>query len=232
MSYGYPDYSRTQSQASNNLGSYFGTKGSDPTTGRLDCLGYAYLTIALDDQGNSHFFTSVVTFYDDFGLTNIVSTSTWIIVPGSRQSYQIPVTGRYCQVVCSHIIFGDTENIGCLVYGSNNHVPDISGPQRGQPFMIFGGSLGASSNIIVPAQTTYQGGAVLAGSTDSGTKWFAQIEYFNLVTASFSVLTKHNQALATASEVDTVALPPCPVRINVFNFDAVARTVIVSVGLL
>lgn len=231
MSVGYPDYSRTQAQAGNQLGSFFGQKGNDPATGRMDCIGYAYLTVGIDDANNVHNYTVVVTFYDDFGLTNIIGTRQLVPVPGQRFPYQVPVISRYAVATCSHIVFGDTEVIGCIVYGSNIPVKNIGDSQGGQPFLSSNSSVAAGATVTVPALFTYDGLAILSAGTSSGTAFFVQINYYSLLTASFVQMVVLTGAGSGSDFTAQIALPPCPVNMVLHNSDTVARTLFGTVVL-
>lgn len=231
MSIGYPDYSRTQAEAGNQLGGFFGQKGNDPATSRMNCVGYSNLTIAIDDAGNVHNYTVVVTFYDDFGLTNIIGTRTLTPVPGTRFPYQVPVISRYAIVTCSHITFADPENIGCLVYGSNIPVINIGDAQGGQPFIHFSGNVNAGIITTISALYVHEGPATLHIDTSSGSSYYIIMNYFDLATAAFVRLlvlygANHGQDVTTR-----VSLPPCPVQVVFANQDAAARTMTVSVTL-
>jgi hypothetical protein len=226
MSFGYPDYSRTQAEAGNLLGSFLGTKGTDPTTGIMDCLGYAYLTVQVGDKNNVNHFTMIVTWYSDRAGTNIVNTSQFAPVPGSVVSYQIPAVSRYVQVVAQHQVFADPETVGGIVYGSNVQVQSsIVGPQTG-PLIYASAALGAGANQSFDALYTVWGAAVLHGSTSSGTAYVIQISYFDLNTASFKVIVSFNGATVGTGFAVAVALPPNPIRVTIINTDSVARTVI------
>lgn len=231
MSIGYPDYSRTQAEAGNQLGSFFGQKGNDPATGRMDCIGYAYLTAGVDDASNVHNYTIVATFYDDFNLTNIIGTRTIAPIPGTRFPYQIPVISRYAIVTCSHIVFGDTENIGCIVYGSNVPLVNIGDAQNGFPFMHFIGGINAGATATVNPLAVHEGPATLYASTSSGQSYAAEMQYYDLSVASYLTLQSLNGAVHGADLCIRISLPPCPVRLVLHNNDAAARTITASVTL-
>lgn len=224
MTYGYPDYSRISEQAGRQLGSFFGTKGSDPTTGVMDCIGYAYLTIEIGDNGNVHNFQVIVTWYSDHAGTNIVNTSSIGHMPGSVLSYQIPAVSRYARVTISHLVFGDTENVGGIAFGSNVQVSGaIVGPQA-QPFIYAQGTFGAATNNFFVANYTYWGPATLTWYTDAGNKCVVQLEYFSYITAGWNVIAKAHLGSATTEGYTRVSLPPAPVRLGLYNVDTVAHT--------
>ena len=231
MSIGYPDFSRTQAQAGNQLGSFFGQKQNDPTTGVMDDIGYAYLTMQVNDTGNIHNFQMTITWYDDHGATNIVNTSQFVPVPGSNISYQIPVVSRYVRVTVSHQVALDTEVVGGIVYGSNVLTPQaIVGPQF-RPFMTTSISVAAGGNVMINALYTYWGPATFYASTSSGTAYAAQINYYDMAFAAFKTLISLNGATHGADVISRISLPPCPVQMVLINNDSVARTLVGTVTL-
>lgn len=228
MSIGYPDYSRTQAEAGNQLGTYNGQKQNDPTTGIIDCVGYAYLTINVNDFGNINHFTMIITWYSDHGGVVIVNTSQFAPVPGSNVPYQVPVVSRYVQVLAQHQVFGDTEVVSGVVFGSNVVTPSaIVGPKVG-PFIYSSHALGAGGNQSDSAPYTYWGPATLYGSTSSGFAFVVQLSYFDMNTASFKVIASLNGTSSNIGFAVRVSLPPNPVELTVINTDSVARTVIGS----
>jgi hypothetical protein len=226
MSVGYPDYSRTQAEAGNQLGSFFGQKQTDPTTGIMDCIGYAFLTIQVNDTANVHHFAVDITWYGDKAGTNIVNTSDFVPTPGSNISYQIPSVARYGRVTISHQVGGDTEVVGGLVFGSNVQVATaIVGPKSG-PLINASATLGAGASQSFNALYTVWGAAVLYGSTSSGSSYVVQLMYYDLVTASFKVLVSLNGVTVGTGFAARVALPPNPIQVTIINTDTVTRTVI------
>lgn len=224
MSVGYPDYSRTQAEAGDQLGSFFGQKGNDPATGRMDCIGYAYLTLGVDDVGSFNYYTIVVTFYDDFGMTNIIGTRALTPVPGARFPYQVPVISRYAIVTCSHIVFGDTGLIGCIVYGSNIPVVNIGDAQGGQPFIYTSASLGTGASSTVNALFVHEGPATLYAGTASGSTYVVRLLFYNTGIAAFSRILDTDGLVEGRVFVKRISLPPCPVQLTLINTDSVTRT--------
>jgi hypothetical protein len=225
MSIGYPDYSRTQAEAGNQLGSFFGQKQTDPSTGVMDAIGYAFLTIQIGDtNGNVHHFDAVITWYSDHGATNIVNTSDFAPVPGSNVSYQIPVVSRYVNVTMSHQVALDTENVGGIVFGSNVQVStDIVGPKSG-PFIMISQSVPATTNVFSSALYTKWGPATLSWFTNTIANCVIQLEYYDIVTAGFIPLVKIFLATAPTYGVTYVNLPPNPMRVGLYNLTAGAVT--------
>lgn len=204
-------------QGGQQLGSFFGQKGNDPTTGIIDCIGFAYLTLQVGDTGNVHNFSIVITWYSDSGGTNIVNTSTIVPVPGSNVSYQIDLVSRYARVTESHQIFGDTENIGGIVFGSNVQVQgSITGPQ-GLPLISFSGSLGPGANSTINALYTTWGPATLAASNESGNTWAVQINYYDITSATFKILVNVQGSAHGADVVLRISLPACPIQMVITN---------------
>lgn len=224
MTVGFPDWSRTSMEGGQQLGSFFGQKGNDPTTGIMDCIGFAYLTVEIGDAGHVHNFSIVVTWYSDQGGTNIVGTTVWCPVPGSVIPRQVPAVSRYARVTCSHQVFGDTETVGCIAFGSNVVVTDIAGSQQGNPFIVNSGSFGAATQNFVNALYTYSGQASMYVYTDTALNCVVQIEYFDINSASWKVLLKYHLTNAIFEKTDTVRLPACPIRIGCYNNDAAAHT--------
>lgn len=211
-------------QGGQQLGSFFGQKGNDPTTGIMDCIGFAYLTVEIGDAGHVHNFQIVVTWYSDSGGTNIVGTTVWAPTPGSVIPRQVPVVSRYARVTCSHQVFGDTENVGCITFGSNVSVEDIAGAQQTNPFIVNSGSFGAASQNFVNALWTYSGPACFYWYTDTANNCVIQVEYFDLNSASWKVLLKKHLGASVIEGAQPMNLPPCPVRIGCYNNDAAAHT--------
>lgn len=220
MTVGFPDWSRTVNQGGQQLGSFFGQKGSDPTTGIMDCLGFAYLTVQVNDTNNVNHFSIVVTWYADSGGTNIVTTSTFVPVPGSNITYQLPLVSRYARVTCSHQVFGDTENVGCITFGSNVATEQaIAGPQ-GEPFMAFSGSISANAAVTINAQYTYWGPACVAASNENGNTWAMQINYFDIGTASWVIAYNLQGSSHGPDTALRISLPSCPVQMVLTNTGA------------
>ena len=211
-------------QGGQQLGSFFGQKGNDPTTGIMDCIGYAYLTVEIGDAGHVHNFSIVVTWYSDSGGTNIVNTTVWCPVPGSVISRQIPLVSRYARVTCSHQVFGDTENVGCIAFGSNVVVQDIAGPQQGNPFIVNSGTLAASTNSFVNALYMYTGNATLSWYTDGANLCVVQVEYFDINSATWKAYVKKHLAAGFVEGTAQIHLPACPIRIGNYNVDTVTHT--------
>lgn len=224
MAIDYPDFSRVQSEAGQQLGSFLGQKQNDPTTGVMDCIGYAYLTIEIGDKLNVHNFTVVVTWYSDRGGTNILNTSTIGHVPGSVISYQIPAVSRYARVTASHVVFGDTEMVGCIVNGSNVVVPNtIVGPQI-EPFIRNSATVNAASSQFINALFTTWGPATFSWFTDEGTSCVIQVEYFTYITATFVPLHKVHLPAGVSEGSLRISLPPNPTRVGLYNNAGVAKT--------
>ncbi len=224
MTVGFPDWSRTVNQGGQQLGGFFAQKGTDPTTGVMDCLGFAYLTIEIGDAGNVHNFSVVVTWYSDSGGTNIVGTTVFVPVPGSVLPYQVPLVSRYGRVTVSHQVFGDTERVGCIAFGSNVVVEDIAGSQQTAPFIVNSGAFGATSQNFVNALYMYHGPATFSWYTDTATNCVIQIEYFDIGSASWKVYVKKHLAAGFQEGTMPVYLPPSPVRIGCYNNDSAAHT--------
>lgn len=233
MSIGYPDYSRTQAEAGNQLGSFFGQKQTDPSTGVMDAVGYAFLTIQIGDTGgNVHHFDAVITWYSDHGATNIVNTSDFAPVPGSNVSYQIPVVSRYVNVTMSHQVALDTETVGGIVFGSNVQVANaIVGPKSG-PFIANSQSVPATSSAFVNALYTYWGPATLSWFIAAATNVVVQLEYYDLVTAAFQPLCKVFLSAAPLYGNQRISIPPNPMRVGLYNNSAGAVSFggMVSIG--
>lgn len=232
MSIGYPDYSRTQAEAGNQLGSLFGQKQTDPTTGIMDDIGYAYLTVQINDTGNVHNFTVVITWYADNVGSNIVNTSQFVPVPGSNISYQIPVVARYVRVTISHQVALDTEVVGSLTFGSNVATPEaITGPKAG-PFIFNSQSVAANSNVSVAALYTYWGPATFSWTKDTSGAFVIQLEYFDMNTATWLPLYKVHLSVLPLDGAWSVSIPPNPVRVTLYNQTAAAAsfTGIVIIG--
>lgn len=224
MTVGFPDWSRTVNQGGQQLGSFFGHKGNDPTTGIMDCLGFAYLTVEIGDSGNVHNFSIVVTWYSDSGGTNIVGSSVFVPVPGSVLPYQIPLVSRYARVTCSHQVFNDSENIGCIVFGSNVVTTNIAGSQSGNPFIVNSGTLAGATNAFVNALYMYSGNATLSWYTDGANLCVVQLEYFDITSASWKVYRKVHLASGFQEGSAQLHIPACPIRIGNYNVDSVAHT--------
>jgi hypothetical protein len=224
MTIGYPDFSRTQAAAGNNLGSYFGQKQTDPTTGVMDAIGYQYLTIQVNDTNNVNHFAMIITWYDDHGATNIVNTSQFVPVPGSNLSYQIPVVSRYVRVTASHQVALDTEVIGGIVYGSNVLTSQaITGPKSG-PFIFNSQNVPATTNLFVNALYTYWGAATFVWFKDVAGAFVVQLEYFDMNTAAFVPLYKVHLNVSAIEGAMRVSLPPNPMRVGLYNLTAGAAT--------
>lgn len=223
MTVDFTDWARTVNQGGQQLGSFFGHKGNDPTTGVMDCLGFAYITVEIGDAGNVNNFSIVVTWYSDSGGTNIVGTSVFVPVPGSVVPVQVPLVSRYARVTCSHQVFGDTENVGCITFGSNVITRDVAGSQQGGPFIINSGTVAAASSIPINANNTYSGPATMYVYTDNGNKCVVQIEFYNINSASWVALAKWHLPGSAFDDYRRVNLPPCPVRITCYNNDSVAH---------
>ena len=212
-------------QGGQQLGSFFGQKGNDPTTGIMDCIGFAYLTLQVGDTGNVHNFSIVITWYSDSGGTNIVNTSTIVPVPGSNVSHQIDLVSRYARVTESHQIFGDTENIGGIVFGSNVQVQgSITGPQ-GSPFMVINATLAVGASSTVNALYTAWGPASLAISDSLDSNWTAEINYYDIASASFKRLVHVEGSQFGGANVIPVSLPSAPVQLVIHNVSTAAATV-------
>jgi len=224
MTVGFPDWSRTVNQGGQQLGSFFGQKGNDPTTGIMDCLGFAYLTVQIGDKNNVHYFSIVVTWYSDSGGTNIVGTSVFVPVPGSIQPFQVPLVSRYARVTCSHQVFGDTENVGCIVFGSNVVTNDIAGSLAGGPFIVNSGTVPATSSVSVNALYMFNGTATMYVYTDIATTCVVQIEYYNINNASWTALAKWDLPGSAFNDYRQLQLPACPIRISCYNNSATARS--------
>ena|SRR5579872_3379012 len=224
MTVGFQDWSRTVNQGGQQLGGFFGQKGTDPTTGIMDCLGFAYLTIEIGDAGNVNYFSIVVTWYSDSGGTNIVGTSTFVPVPGSIQPFQIPLISRYARVTCSHQVFGDTERVGCITFGSNVVTNSIAGSLASGPLILNTGSVPATSSVFVNAQYVSAGPATLYVYTNSANNCVVGLEYYDIGTASFRQLYNDYLGGVVSSEIFQVSLPAAPVRIGCYNNDAAAHT--------
>lgn len=231
MTVGFPDWSRTVNQGGQQLGGFFGQKGTDPTTGVMDCLGFAYLTVQVGDAGNVHNFSVVVTWYSDKNGTNIVNTSTIVPVPGSNLSYQIDLVSRYARVTASHQVFGDTENIGAIVFGSNVQVYGaIVGPQA-FPFMMFDGTIGAGASTTVSALYTYWGRATVSVSDELDSLWNTEIQYYDIGSATFRRLLFLDGSQYSAGAIVPFSLPPCPVRMKINNNSTASGTLHANVSL-
>lgn len=224
MTVGFPDWSRTVNQGGQQLGSFFGHKGNDPTTGIMDCLGFAYITVEIGDNGNVHNFSIVVTWYSDSGGTNIVGSSVFVPVPGSVLPYQVPLVSRYARVTCSHQVFGDTENVGCIVFGSNVVTTNIAGSQSGNPAIVNSGSFAAASQNFQLAQFMYAGRGQMYVYTDTALNCVVQLEYFDINSASWKPLRKWHLSNSIFETNVDVVLPACPLRIGCYNNDAAAHT--------
>lgn len=231
MPVGYPDYARTASQSGNTLGGFLGQKGNDPSTGLVDCLGYGYLDVCMDDGASAHNYEVVVTFYLERGLVNLVVSQSFLPVPGRKQMFHVPVITRYCTVTVSHIIAADPDQVACNVFGSNVQENQFAFTQQGVPFLWTRTLLGAGASTSVDAVFTAYGPATLSCNTDSGSAWFAQINYYSLVTASFQLLLEMDGAAVGQSGIASVSLPSCPLRLTVSNRDTVNRTLTASVNL-
>lgn len=232
MSVGYPDFSRTQAEAGNQVGSYTGQKGNDPTTGILDAIGYAYLTINVNDSGNVHNFEMVITWYSDHGATVIVNTSQFAPVPGSNVSYQIPAVSRYFQVVAQHQTFGDTEVVSGTVQGSNVSVSNaIVGPKI-EPFILNSQSVGATTDANVAALYTYWGPATFFWFIGAASTAQIQLQYFSMLSASWVNMMIILLSAGQTQGAVQVDLPPNPVRVNVHNNTGAAISAIggVTIG--
>jgi len=221
---GFPDWSRTVNQGGFQEGSFFGQKGTDPTTGVMDCLGFAYLTIEVGDKNNVHNFSIVVTWYSDFQGINIVGTTVFSPVPGSVIPVQVPLVARWARVTCSHQVFGDTENVGCIVFGSNVQTVDIAGAQQTAPFIVGSATVNASSSQFFPALYTRPGPCVVTIYTDVGTNCVVQLEYFDIGSASWKALRKWHLTAGVNDTDSRLSLPSCPARIGLYNNDTVAHT--------
>lgn len=224
MTVGFPDWSRTVNQGGQQLGSFFGQKGTDPTTGIMDCLGFAYITVEIGDKNNVHNFSVVVTWYSDSGGTNIVGSSVFVPVPGSILPYQVPLVSRYARVTCSHQVFGDTEVIGCITFGSNVVTENIASSQSGNPAIINSGSVGAASSVKVAAQFMYSGVGTMFIYTDTANLCVVQLEFFNINSASWVALRKWDLPAAAYNDNQRISLPACPLRIGCYNNDSAAHT--------
>lgn len=204
------------------MGSFFGQKGNDPTTGIMDCIGFSYITLQVGDTGNVHFFSIVITWFSDKGGTNIVNTSTIIPVPGSNASYQIDLVSRYALVTVSHQVFGDTEQVGGIVFGSNVQAAQaITGPQ-GEPFISFHGSLAAGAAATINALYVQWGPATLAASNQSGNTWAVQINYYDIGSATFKILVNVQGSTHGADAVLRMSLPSCPIQMVITNLGGAA----------
>ena len=211
-------------QGGQQLGSFFGQKGNDPTTGIMDCIGYAYLTVEIGDAGHVHNFQIVVTWYSDSGGTNIVGTTVWAPVPGSVIPRQVPVVSRYGRVTCSHQVFGDTETVGCVTFGSNVVVEDIAGSQQTNPFIVNSATVNATSSVFVNALYMYAGLATMYVTTGGANNCVVQIEYFDMNTASWKALAKWFLTASASNDYRMLHLPACPIRVGLYNNDTVAHT--------
>jgi|SRR5581483_9087827 len=224
MTIDFPDWSRTVNQGGQELGGFFGHKGNDPTTGIMDCLGFAYITIEIGDAGNVHYFSIVVTWYSDQAGTNIVGTSVFVPVPGSIQPFQIPLVSRWARVTCSHQVFGDTENVGCKTFGSNVVTNGVDASLSGGPLIVNSGSVPGPGSVFINAQYVHQGAATLYVYTNSANACVVGLEYYDIGTASFRELYNDYLGAVTSSEIFNVSLPPAPVRIGCYNNDSAAHT--------
>lgn len=231
MPIGYPDYARTASQSGNSLGGFLAAKGTDPSTGLVDCIGYGYLDVCMDDGASANHYEVVITFYLERGLINVVTTQSVLPVPGRKQVFHVPIVTRYCTVTVSHIVANDPDLVACNVFGSNVQDNQFSYTQQGVPFVTISQSIAAAGNTNVDAVFTYGGPAMLAVTTSSGSAWFAQIMYYSLASASLQILVQVNGATQGQSFFGPVNLPSCPVRLVVANTDTVARTLNASVVL-
>lgn len=217
MSIGYPDYSRTQAEAGNQLGSYTGQKQTDPTTGVMDAIGYAYLTIQVNDTGNVNHFSMIITWYSDNAGTNIINTSQFVPVPGSNVAYQVPAVSRYARVTASHQVALDTEVVSGVVFGSNVRTEGaITGP-KANPFIFNQGSVAGGGTQFVNALYTYWGPAVFSWEISGVANCTVTIEYFDINTASFRILYWEFMNVSPIADARRVSIPPNPIRVGLYN---------------
>lgn len=229
---GYPDYQRLSAQAGDLLGAWQPVIDGSQTIGTLDCHGYGYLDISVNDLGGSAYFTVQIIF--DTAATGGVEAASFEFMPtpGGEQTLQFPVISRYCHIVVTWISGPTTDQPAVLAFGCNAIAPNRMTSQPSAPFIPFIPTVAAGGKATYMGTTTVQGGAVIAITASVSDKWSAYIKYFDAPTAQFQNYIEMFGASFGMSTIQTIAIPPSAWSIEIDNNDTVTQLFHISVTML
>jgi hypothetical protein len=225
---GFPDYGRLAVQSAAVLANVATAFSLNPTTGVLDCTGYGYLDVYVNYGLVTSYAKIVAIWYLDPAATIIIGQNTILPVPGFESIKQWPVRSRYCQIFAVFESGIDTEIAVYNVFGNNAYMPGIRMDGNGYPSAYYAANVLAHQTIHAPLLQTYEGEAVFAGTTVTGSAYLAQLDFYQYDIPQWQSFAFVSGVTDGPSFIKTVRLPPAPVRITYSNQDTVTRFAVLS----
>jgi hypothetical protein len=226
---GFPDYARLATQSGQLLASINAAWSTAPGTGGFDCIGYAYLDMSWNLVGGTSYGAMQVQFYSDAGLTNLIGVDILTMGAGSRGSKQYHVRSRYCAVFAIFNTGNNAEIVNIVVFGTNGPAPYLSDKVQPGPQATFFGGIAAGTTQSILVETTYNGMSSIMASSEAATNWAAYLDFWDTGTTAWVQFAEWMGIAAHTFVNANVILPNAPVRMRIFNADAVLRVFTMSV---
>lgn len=225
---GYPDWQRVDTRVQGAL-----FYAAAQPVGVFAVLGTFYVanlervmfSVALTGSGA---YKIQIMWYNDQALSQLV-TETDVVVntDGSNWRQSLPVVSQWMRVTITPVTanVGDTAKIS--IVPNSNPVP-LS--QSNSPLVIAldGVSIGATTTMTFTSGFVIPGPAVVSANSISP-KWFLNVQFLNNA-GSWQNLDQWNQGAASLTVNADVVLPSAPIRLQIGNQDASARTFVASLG--
>lgn len=221
---GFPDYARLQVQSSQILATLQAAIGGSPSTPVIDCAGFGYINISVNALGtNAHFWVNVKWYIDAAG-TNQIATAGFNPPPQSQNGYQFPVMARYLIVTNGYLSGTTTDTPATLIVGSNARLDDTGISQVNAPYLLFNGSIAASSTQTLIGTTLSTKRSSICMEQETNNKWRLDGFYHDRSTDTFVEFCRFDGANLGQSWQANLGIPPSYIQWIIANTDTSART--------
>jgi hypothetical protein len=225
---GFPDYSRLSPNGGRYLGELAAEPSTFPITQSISTTGFGYIYFLTNANGTTCDFEINVGWGGSSDPQNGFSTAFFAPNHDDFNIMIMPVIAEWFRVSYSFYRGPSTDFVTTYIYGSN-------ALWNGPPYGGFG-SQSVALAMTVPASSSafsgmsgiVPGNAIFAVSSTTATGWYAQVQQYDPVTATWLIVAQTSGGSATNQATIAVGLIAAPARVMVFNESAAAEVFQVS----
>jgi len=225
---GYPDYARTVSQSGVQLAFNGLSKNAGHTIGVLDCLGFAFINIEIQDFANPGNTTVKVDWLSAASAGLITGSQYFTPVPACNMTIQLPTLSRYCNINISTVGAGQSGTTNYFVYGNNQPSSKLFTSEVAAPLIYASQSVNAAATLTVTATQFATGPATWTVFDNQAATFLGTILYFDASTNAFRPLAFMDSGTVGVSGIVKLSIPPAPIQLQFQNQGGAACTATLS----
>lgn len=185
---------------------------------------YPNLFISYNSNAVTGLYFVQIAWWTDESESSQVVTQSFSLQGGGQGGLSFPVITAWASVNISNLNDPSGGEILVSVFATNSNARSLKTSQPGAPLLTGQLSVAANGSHTDTATTIYAGPATLAVVHGTNKAWFATLQFFGTVLASWVNMLQLNAGQPAEFEIERITIPPAPIRLIIGNQDTSAQT--------